>query len=109
MRIIRLASRVQRRGLARLGDEHHVDVADVVQLGPAGLAHRDHGEAAVLRSVPPDPVTEPSASATASAARSAAVARSASWAATSSSGSTGSAGSLTAARSAAARTSSSSR
>ena len=34
--------------VGRLGDEHHVDVADVVQLAAAALAHRDHGQPTVL-------------------------------------------------------------
>ena len=43
---MRLARRVV-GGVGRLGDEHDVDVADVVQLRAAGLAHGDHGEPAV--------------------------------------------------------------
>src|SRR3712207_7623332 len=34
---------------SRLGDEHHVDVADVVQLPAAGLAHRDDRQTAGSR------------------------------------------------------------
>ena len=43
MSISRWAERSQLRRIA-LADEHHVDVAGVVELAAAELAHADHGE-----------------------------------------------------------------
>ena len=40
---------VARAALGRLGDEDHVHVAGVVELAPAALAHRDHGQPARRR------------------------------------------------------------
>ena len=44
----RWPARRSRRPPARLGDEEHVDVADVVELEPPALAHGDHGQPARL-------------------------------------------------------------
>jgi len=41
-------ARLASGSLTRLGDEHHVDVGDVVQLATTGLAHRDDRQAAGL-------------------------------------------------------------